>query len=147
MLKALWAGDFAMNGKHWSFPSTTAAPKPVQNPHVPIWVAARDPSSHDFALANGCNVQVTPLHQGDGEVDVLMGRFNEACKAHPEVKRPKIMLLLHGFVGADAADCQKAAEELRRFYCYFAAWFKNELPISQALIQELTEADMAAMPQ
>jgi flavin-dependent trigonelline monooxygenase, oxygenase component len=146
-LKGLWAGDFAMNGKHWSFPATTAAPKPLQSPHVPIWVAARDPSSHAFAVANGCNVQVTPLHQGDGEVAVLMERFKAACAAHPDVPRPKIMLLMHGFVGTDAADCQKAAEDLRRFYCYFAAWFKNELPISQALIQQLTEADMAAMPQ
>lgn len=57
------------------------------------------------------------------------------------------MLLMHGFVGADRADCERAAEDLRRFYCYFAAWFKNELPISQALIQTLTAADMDAMPQ
>jgi alkanesulfonate monooxygenase SsuD/methylene tetrahydromethanopterin reductase-like flavin-dependent oxidoreductase (luciferase family) len=57
------------------------------------------------------------------------------------------MLLMHGFAGADAADCRKAAEDLRKFYCYFTAWFKNELPIRQALIQQLNEADMAAMPQ
>jgi flavin-dependent trigonelline monooxygenase, oxygenase component len=146
-LKGIWAGDFELNGKHWRFPKSTSSPKPVQQPHPPIWVAARDPNTHDFAVAHGCNVQVTPLHLGDGEVSVLANRFNDACKAHPEVPRPKAMLLMHGFVGADAADCQKAAEDLRRFYCYFAAWFKNERPISQALIQELTEDDMAAMPQ
>jgi flavin-dependent trigonelline monooxygenase, oxygenase component len=146
-LKNLWAGDYAMNGKHWSFPATTPSPKPIQQPHPPIWVAARDPMSYDFAVAQGCNVQVTPLHLGDKEVEVLAGRFKDACNAHPEVPKPKIMLLMHGFVGADAADCARAAQELRRFYCYFAAWFKNELPIKQALIQELTEVDMAAMPQ
>jgi flavin-dependent trigonelline monooxygenase, oxygenase component len=146
-LKGIWAGDYEMNGKHWRFPKSTSSPKPLQKPHPPIWVAARDPNTHDYAVAHGCNVQVTPLHLGDGEVAVLAGRFNDACKAHPEVPRPKVMLLMHGFVGADAADCQKAAEDLRRFYCYFAAWFKNERPISQALIQELTVADMAAMPQ
>lgn len=145
-LKGLWAGDFAMDGKHWKFPSTTSSPKPVQKPHPPIWVAARDPMSHDFAVANGCNVQVTPLHLGDGEVEVLMGRFKDACASHPEIAKPKILLLMHGFVGADAADCMKAAEDLRKFYCYFGAWFKNELPVKQALIQELSEADMAAMP-
>jgi flavin-dependent trigonelline monooxygenase, oxygenase component len=146
-LKGIWAGDYEAKGKHWSFPKSTSSPKPLQKPHPPIWVAARDPNTHDYAVAQGCNVQVTPLHLGDGEVKVLAGRFNDACKAHPEVPRPKVMLLMHGFVGADAADCVKAAEDLRRFYCYFAAWFKNERPISQALIQELTEADMAAMPQ
>ena len=48
-------------GRVWSFPTTTSAPKPMQQPHPPIWIAARDPNSHDFAVANGCNVQVTPL--------------------------------------------------------------------------------------
>lgn len=145
VLKGLWAGDHAHDGKHWTFPTTTSSPKPLQKPHPPIWVAARDPSSHDFAIANGCNVQVTPLHQGDAEVKTLIGRFDSACAAHPQVARPKIMLLMHGFVGRDAADCRKAAEDLRRFYCYFTAWFKNERPIRQALIKELSAADMAEM--
>lgn len=146
-LKGLWQGDFALNGKHWKFPTTTSSPKPLQQPHPPLWVAARDPSSHDYAVANGCNVQVTPLHLGDPEVEVLMGRFKDACKAHPEIAKPKIMLLMHGFVGADTADCEQAARDLRRFFCYFAAWFKNERPIHQALIEELSEADMDGFPQ
>ena len=48
--------------------------------------------------------------------------------------------------GADAADSPQAAEDLRRFYCYFTAWFKNERPIHQALIQELSAEEMEAMP-
>lgn len=146
-IKGLRAGDYALDGKHWKFPTTTSSPKPLQQPHVPLWVAARDPTSHDFAIASGYHVQVTPLHLGDSEVEVLMGRFKDASKAHPEIPQRKIMLLMHGFVGADAVDCQKAAEDLRRFYCYFAAWFKNDRPIHQALIQELSETEMAAMPQ
>lgn len=146
-LRKLWEGDYAHDGKYFQFPKTTSSPKPLQKGGVPIWVAARDPMSHDFAVANHCDVQVTPLHQGDPEVEVLMGRFKDACKAHPEVPRPKIMLLMHGYCGADAADCWQAAEDLRRFYCYFAAWFKNEKPINQALIEALSPDEMAAMPQ
>ena len=56
-----------------------------RQPYPPIWVAARDPNSHDFAVANKCNVQVTPLASGDGEVASLMERFNTACAAHPEI--------------------------------------------------------------
>ena len=146
-VQKLWAGDYTHDGKHWRFPQTTSSPKPLQQPGVPIWVAARDPMSHDFAVSNHCNVQVTPLHLGDPEVIVLMERFTAACASHPQIPKPKIMLLMHGFCGSDAADCQRAAEDLRRFYCYFAAWFKNDRPIHQALIQELSEAEMAAMPQ
>ena len=48
-------------------------------PHPPIWVAARDPNSHEL-LQNGCN-QVTPLHLGDEEVEKLMGISMQLVKS------------------------------------------------------------------
>jgi flavin-dependent trigonelline monooxygenase, oxygenase component len=143
-VKGIWAGDYAHNGEFWQFPSTTSAPKPVQEPHPPIWVAARDPNSHEFAVANGCNVQVTPLWNGDPEIEALMGRFNTACEKAPDQARPKIMLLLHTYVGSDAADVDQATREVSVYYNYFSAWFKNEKPIRQGLIERLTEEEMAA---
>ncbi|MGQ0567011.1 MAG: LLM class flavin-dependent oxidoreductase [Gemmobacter sp.] len=145
-VRALWLGDHAHDGQYWQFPKTSSSPKPVQPGGPPIWVAARDPNSHDFAVSQGCNVQVTPLHLGDDEVVSLMDRFNAACAAHPDVPRPKIMVLRHAYVASDEADAEVAAEEINRFYCYFGAWFKNERPISQGLIQPLTEAEIAAHP-
>jgi alkanesulfonate monooxygenase SsuD/methylene tetrahydromethanopterin reductase-like flavin-dependent oxidoreductase (luciferase family) len=145
-IKKLWEGDYAHDGETWKFPKTTSSPKPLQHPHPPIWVAARDPNSHDFAVANGCNVQVTPLHLGDEEVVSLMERFNAACQNHPEVPRPQIMVLRHTYVADSEADAELGARELNSFYNYFGAWFKNERPISQGLIQTLTEAEMASHP-
>lgn len=142
-VQKLWAGDYAHQGEYWSFPTTTVVPHPVQRPAPPIWLAARDPNSHDFAVANGCNVQVTPLASGDAEVKSLMQRFDAACAAHPEVRRPQIMLLMHTYVAEDAADTERAAQELSRFYCYFGAWFKNQRPVRQGFLQELTDAEMA----
>lgn len=143
-VKGIWAGDYAHEGEFWQFPSTTSAPKPVQQPHPPIWVAARDPNSHEFAVANGCNVQVTPLWNGDPEIEALMGRFNTACEKAPDQGRPKIMLLLHTYVGSDASDVEQATREVSVYYNYFSAWFKNEKPIRQGLIERLTEEEMAA---
>lgn len=145
-VKGLWQGDYAHDGEFWQFPKTTAAPLPVQKPHPPIWVAARDPNSHDFAVANGCNVQVTPLHMGDEEVVSLMGRFNAACANHPEQPRPQIMLLRHTYVADSEADAQLGAEQINTFYNYFGAWFKNERPINQGLIDPMTDDEIAAHP-
>jgi alkanesulfonate monooxygenase SsuD/methylene tetrahydromethanopterin reductase-like flavin-dependent oxidoreductase (luciferase family) len=145
-IKGLWEGDYTHNGEHWRFPKTTSSPQPAQRPHPPIWVAARDPNSHEFAVANGCNVQVTPLHLGDEEVEKLMGHFNAAHAKYADLPRPKIMLLRHTYVAADQEDAQKGAEEVNRFYNYFGAWFKNERPITQGLIEPLTEAEIAAHP-
>ncbi len=135
-VRALWAGDYAHDGDYWQFPSTTSAPKPLQD-KVPIWVAARDPNSHDFAVAEGCNVQVTPLASGDGEVETLVGRFETAVAAHPEVPRPRLMLLQHTFVADSPAETRRLAEDLSAFYCAFGAWFANKRPVRQGFMDPL----------
>ena len=148
-LKGLWRGDYAHEGAHWRFPATTSAPKPLQRPHPPIWIAAREPESHAFAAAHGCNAQVTPLWRDDAEVEALMARFRAADAAHPPAEggaRRRIMLLRHTFVGATEAEVEAGARALSRFYCHFAAWFRNERPVSQAAIRPLSGAEMAAMP-
>ena len=142
-VQQLWKGDYAHNGKYTQFPSTTSAPKPLQDGGVPMWIAARDPHSHNFAVENGCNVQVTPLWQGMTEIQSLMTAFENAKAEYGEGKNPKIMLLQHAYVGSDADDVAIAAKCISRFYCYFGAWFKNERPIHQGLIQTLTEEEMA----
>ena len=144
-IKQLWQGDYEHHGEHWSFPKSSSAPKPVQQPHPPIWVAARDPNSHEFAVTNGCNVQVAPLWLGDAEVTSLMARFNDACAAHPDLPRPQVMVLRHTFVGETEQEIAQGAKDLSRFYCYFGAWFKNERPISQGLIETLSDDEMAKM--
>ncbi|WP_119304901.1 LLM class flavin-dependent oxidoreductase [Dongia deserti] len=145
-IQRLWQGDYAHDGEFWKFPTTTTSPKPVQQPGPPIWIAARDPSSHDFAVGKGCNVQVTPLASGDEEVASLMTRFNAACANHPERARPQIMLLQHTFVSDSAAETDRLAKDLSVFYCMFGAWFQNKRPIHQGIMDPLSEAEMAAMP-
>ncbi len=143
LLPQLWQGDCAHEGEFFQFPATTSAPRPAQADGPPIWIAARDPNSHEFGVHNGFNIQVTPLWQGDEEIDTLMGRFNDACDSY-DGPRPKIMLLHHTYVGSDAEDVSLAAQELSRFYCYFGAWFQNKRPVSQGLIKTLSDEELAA---
>ncbi len=142
LLPKLWAGDCAHEGEFFQFPATTSVPQPLQQGGPPIWVAARDPNSHEFAVTNGFNVQVTPLWQGVEEIETLMGRFNAACDGTAKPK-PKIMLLHHTYVAADDEDTADAANLLSRFYCYFGAWFQNKRPVSKGLIRQLTDDEIA----
>jgi alkanesulfonate monooxygenase SsuD/methylene tetrahydromethanopterin reductase-like flavin-dependent oxidoreductase (luciferase family) len=142
LLRQLWEGDCEHKGEFYEFPSTSSAPKPIQESGPPIWIAARDPSSHEYAVHNGFNVQVTPLWQGNAEIDSLMEKFNTACESYVG-PRPKIMLLHHTYVASDTADVDVAAGELSRFYNYFGAWFQNKRPVSQGHIEPLTEEEIA----
>ena len=141
LLRKLWQGDFAHEGEFYQFPSTTTAPKPVQDGGPPIWIAARDPNSHEFAVHGGFNVQVTPLWQGSEEIETLIQRFNDACATYDGTK-PKIMLLHHTYVSKDQADTDTAADELCRFYNYFGAWFQNKRTVTQGHIDPLSQEEI-----
>jgi alkanesulfonate monooxygenase SsuD/methylene tetrahydromethanopterin reductase-like flavin-dependent oxidoreductase (luciferase family) len=145
-IKELWRGDYEHKGEFYEFPKTTSSPQPVQQDGPPVWIAARDPNSHEFAVSNGCNVQVTPLWNGDEEIHSLMGKFNDACAKFSDMPRPKIMLLQHTYVADSDEDAKQGAVELNRFYCYFGAWFMNKRDISQGLIDPLTDEEIAAHP-
>ncbi len=93
-----------------------------------MWIAARDPASHDFAVANGCNVMVTPLMKGIEEVENLVDKFETAVGDHPEVPRPELMVLRHTHVHSpqDPDGWRPAAEAVQRYYRTFDAWFGND---------------------
>jgi alkanesulfonate monooxygenase SsuD/methylene tetrahydromethanopterin reductase-like flavin-dependent oxidoreductase (luciferase family) len=145
-VRGLWAGDYEHHGQFHQFPKTTSSPKPLQDGGPPIWIAAREANSHEFAVSNGCNVQVTPLWKGDQEIADLMDKFNHACQRFSDQPRPKIMLLQNTYVAASEADCEQAAYELNRFYCYFGAWFMNKRNITQGVIEPLSEEELASHP-
>lgn len=103
-VKKLWEGDYAHDGEHWKFPRTAAVPKPVQRSGPPIWVAARDPGTFDWAVANGANIMSTPLSMPAAEIKVLSDKFETAVADHPEVRRPRFMMQRRTCVYANAND-------------------------------------------
>ncbi|HLH78008.1 MAG TPA: LLM class flavin-dependent oxidoreductase [Candidatus Binataceae bacterium] len=54
VLKALWTQPRAsVAGQYWNFENVPMEPKPVQRPHPPIWLAARDPMGIRRAVRHG----------------------------------------------------------------------------------------------
>jgi len=39
----------------------------------------------------------------------------------------------------------QGADDISRFYCYFGAWFRNERPVTQGVIERLSEEEMAKL--
>ncbi|WIX32309.1 LLM class flavin-dependent oxidoreductase [Salinicola sp. JS01] len=147
-IKALWQGDYAHQGEVYQLPTSTCVPKPQQS-MPPMWIAARDPSSHEFAVANGCNVMVTALMKGDEEVADLADKFATACAKHPEVPRPELMLLRHTYVHEedDPEGWRVGAEGLNRFYRHFLGWFKNESPVTDGYMPPASPESVADNPE
>jgi alkanesulfonate monooxygenase SsuD/methylene tetrahydromethanopterin reductase-like flavin-dependent oxidoreductase (luciferase family) len=148
-VRELWQGDYAHEGEIWRFPTSTSVPKPIQQPTPPMWIAARDPASHEFAVANGCNVMVTPLMKGDDEVVDLKDKFETAVANHPEVPRPQLMVLRHTHVhSADEPEgWRPAAEAIQRFYRTFDAWFGNKTTPVNGFLEPSPTAKFEGRPE
>jgi alkanesulfonate monooxygenase SsuD/methylene tetrahydromethanopterin reductase-like flavin-dependent oxidoreductase (luciferase family) len=124
-------------------------PPPGRPGGPPIWVAARSPESHDFAIANGCNVMVTPLMKGDEEVADLASKFDTALANHPETPRPDLMVLRHTFVhSADEPEAWRpAAEAVSRYYRTFDAWAGNKTTPKNGFLEPSPESKFEGRPE
>jgi len=133
-VQKLWEGDYAHDGTIWKFPRATSVSKPLQRPHPPLWVAARDPDTYDWTVRHGLGVMATPLSKPDGEVENLAGRLAKALADHPGARRPPFMVLRRTCVYEDARDwrlpAETAAEDVRVFngLFYNAAGVVNGFP-------------------
>jgi len=123
VLRGLWSGDFEHQGDIWRFPRATSVPKPVQAPHPPIWVAARDPETFAWAMASGANIMATPLSRPHAEVGILGQRFADTLAKLPGIGRPRFLMLRRTCVYPREDDwsvpVQVSIEHDRRFESLF----------------------------
>jgi alkanesulfonate monooxygenase SsuD/methylene tetrahydromethanopterin reductase-like flavin-dependent oxidoreductase (luciferase family) len=124
-VKALWAGDYEHKGEFWSFPLATSVPKPLQQPHPPIWVAARAPITFDYAVKKGCNVISWPLTRPMSEVEAYSERLKQALADNPGCPRPVFAMMRHTCVYDRKEDSQVAVKAAQRQLGQFENLFKN----------------------
>ena len=124
-LRGLWGGDYAADGECWKFPTATSVPKPLQNPHPPLWVAARDLETHRFAVAAGCDVMATPLSKNDDEVADLAEKFNQAVGENSDLPRPRLLMMRFGFAGESDPEIENAVRALARYGRRFENLFRG----------------------
>lgn len=125
VLKELWAGDYAHDGEFWSFPTSTSVPKPVQQPHPPIWVAARSPITFDYAVANGCHVMSWPIARPFAEAELYKQQFDASVAAHPGAATPTWALMRHTAVYDSPDEWMVPVEAAQRQLSQFENLFKN----------------------
>lgn len=141
VLQNLWAGDYAHDGECWKFPTSTSVPKPKQTT-IPVWVAARSPESHEFAVSSGCDVMVTPLFKGDEEVGALMDKFNTACSLHTDKPRPRVMCLRHTYVHDTEEGWKTGVNGIRNWYAHYSAWARNDQEPVDGFCQPISEEEL-----
>jgi alkanesulfonate monooxygenase SsuD/methylene tetrahydromethanopterin reductase-like flavin-dependent oxidoreductase (luciferase family) len=125
LLKKLWSGDVEHKGEFWEFPSSTSCPKPIQEPHPPIWVAARSPITYDYAIKNKCNVMSWPLTRPFTEAELYKKQLDDAIAVNKSNFKPIFAMMRHAAVYTNNEDKEKALNAIRTVLGQFENLFKN----------------------
>lgn len=123
-VRALWAGDHAHDGTWWSFPTATSCPKPTQA-DPPIWVAARDPDTYDWAVANGCDIMCWPLTRPMAELEAYVGRMDHAVAQAGLSGRPRMTAMRYSAVWHDDREADLYIRSVQRQAGQFENLFKQ----------------------
>ena len=152
VLKALWKGDYEHSGKHWSFPTATSVPKPVQVPHPPIWVAARSPITFDYAVANGCNIISWPLTRPISEVELYKSQLDASIAKHATDQHPTFAVMRHTALYEDSQGREAVITAIQKSMGMFENLFRNlsdvvdgfpkQIPLEQLVEREQYNPNM-----
>jgi len=151
-LKGLWAGDYEHNGEFWTFPTSTSVPKTLQQPHPPIWVAARSPITFDYAVQNNCHVMSWPLTRPFAEAELYRSQLDESIAKHPDSSRPTFALMRHTALYENAAGRDAAITAIQTVLGQFENLFRNlgdvhngfpkQIPLAELTDREQYNAEM-----
>jgi alkanesulfonate monooxygenase SsuD/methylene tetrahydromethanopterin reductase-like flavin-dependent oxidoreductase (luciferase family) len=113
ILMALEGKPFSYDGKFFKIPETTVFPRPLQQPHPPIWITAQSPDSVEAAVRRSFNV----LTGGFGIPIERTAEFRKLFdRMVAEVKPAKPLAVgvqRAVYVTDSEADARAAAEEAR----------------------------------
>ncbi|MGI9413797.1 MAG: LLM class flavin-dependent oxidoreductase [Hyphomicrobiales bacterium] len=135
-IKGLWKGDYEHDGEYWQFPMATSCPKPLQDPHPPIWVAARDQGTYEAAVKDGCDIMSWGLTRPFAEVETYMSHFETAIANNPDIERPRFMTMRHTAIYGKPDDADLYVQCLKDQGAMFENLFRNLAPVVDGFPQK-----------
>jgi alkanesulfonate monooxygenase SsuD/methylene tetrahydromethanopterin reductase-like flavin-dependent oxidoreductase (luciferase family) len=121
---AAWTNErLTWHGKHWQFEDVEVLPKPAQQPHPPVWVAAGSPGAVQWAGEAGYTPMLGP-HAPFDQIARLRNNFFEtlAANGHDTDGREIPMARLLAVAPTD----EEAAEVAKRGARWIVKMYKNE---------------------
>jgi alkanesulfonate monooxygenase SsuD/methylene tetrahydromethanopterin reductase-like flavin-dependent oxidoreductase (luciferase family) len=99
LIKLLSETDVTWDSPFYKLPPTTITPRPVQQPHTPIWFAATKPETLDYAAGRGFSALTTPLRESFDKVVAQVAGFKRGrARAAGDQSRIKLAMLIMAFV-------------------------------------------------
>ena len=110
ILLGIWQADedYAYEGKCYRFPAVYTVPRPLQNPHPPLWVAARTPDTLRFCVTHGLGIQTTTLRQPMRATYATLNTIDALVEEVGAPEAPPFSILRETFVSDSEAEIMNA---------------------------------------
>ena len=117
VLKRIWTDDVVeFKGKYYSIPASKIGPKPIQKPHLPVYLGGFSPNTFSRIVNYDTNgwlaVVGGPLEYLDHTIKTIKDIAN---KANKDPNKFKVILLAHLNVALDSKSQSTTTNEDQRF--------------------------------
>ena len=117
VLKRIWTNDVVeFKGKYYSIPASKIGPKPIQKPHLPVYLGGFSPNTFSRIVNYDTNgwlaVVGGPLEYLDNTIKTIKDIAN---KANKDPNKFKVILLAHLNVALDSKSQSTTTTEDQRF--------------------------------
>ena len=139
MIPKIWEpGLFSWEGRFWNVPPREVRPKPYQQPHPPLWVAALQPSTYQLAAEKGIGVMALSVTAPS----VLAPHIQE-YKQNVKDATPVGNAINDQWLSATVAYCdtdnkaaqELAAQSLKTFFGPDRPYLKDQVNVYERLIE------------
>jgi alkanesulfonate monooxygenase SsuD/methylene tetrahydromethanopterin reductase-like flavin-dependent oxidoreductase (luciferase family) len=111
IVQAAWKHErFSHHGKYFNYDDVLVLPRPYQDPHPPVYLAASSPDAIRKAAADGYTIMLDP-HSSNGEIQYKRGLYQEVMEANGHAVGDRDIPIVR-YVAI--ADTHAEAEEVAR---------------------------------
>ena len=140
MIPKIWDADyFEWEGKYWNVPPRQVLPKPYQQQHPPIWVAALQPATYELAAEKGIGVMALGISAPSVLAPHISAYRENIKNAKPVGKTVNNQWLssVFGLCGADgSATRQLCADSLKTFFGPGRPYVQNQKDVYSRLLDQ-----------
>ena len=140
MVPKIWGSDyFEWDGRFWKVPPRKVLPKPYQQPHPPIWVAALQPSTYELAAQKGIGVMALGV-SAPSVLEHHVRAYKENVKSAVPVGQfvnDQWLSSTMGYCGEDNHEARElCARSLKTFFGPDRPYLQDQKDVYQLLIDQ-----------
>ena len=140
MIPKIWNSDyFEHEGKFWNVPPRQVLPKPYQQPHPPIWVAALQPATYEIAAQKGIGVMALGVN-APAVLEPEIKKYKAAVKNATPVgitTNNQWLSSIFGLCGDDTKTIQElSAQSLKTFFGPGRPYVQDQKDVYEKLLDQ-----------